>query len=34
MEGTVEISMIKQDKEWKIDNLDIPHFDKFTLPES
>ena len=33
MEGTVEISMIKQDKEWKIDNLNIPHFDKFTLPE-
>ena len=33
MEGTVDISMIKQDKEWKIDNLNIPHFDKFNLPE-
>lgn len=34
MEGTVDISMIKQDKEWKIDNLTMPHFDKFALPQS
>lgn len=34
MEGTVDISMIKQDKEWKIDNLSLPHFDKFTIPQS
>ena len=32
MEGTVDISMIKQDKEWKIDNLGMPHFNKFSLP--
>ena len=32
MEGTVDIHMIKQDKEWKIDNLSMPHFDKFSLP--
>ena len=34
MEGTVDISMIKQDKEWKIDTLSMPHFDKFALPQS
>ena len=34
MEGTVDISMIKQDKEWKIDNLSMPHFDKFALAGS
>lgn len=33
MEGTTDISMIKQDKEWKIDNLTLPHFDKFALPQ-
>lgn len=32
MEGTVDISMIKQDKEWKIDSLSMPHFDKLSLP--
>ena len=32
MVGTVDIHMIKQDKEWKIDNLSMPHFDKFSLP--
>ena len=32
MEGTVDIHMIKQEKEWKIDNLSMPHFDKFSLP--
>ena len=32
MEGTVDIHMIKQDKEWKIDNLSMPHFDKISLP--
>ena len=34
MEGTVDISMIKQDKEWKIDTLTMPHFDKLALPQS
>ena len=33
MEGTVDISMVKQDKEWKIDNLGMPHFDKLNLPQ-
>ena len=28
IEGTVEISMIKQDKEWKIDGIEMPQFDK------
>lgn len=32
MKGTIDISMIKQDKEWKIDNLSMPHFDKVSLP--
>lgn len=32
MEGTIDISMIRQDKEWKIDNLSMPHFDKVSLP--
>ena len=34
MEGTVDISMIKQGGEWKIDTLTMPHFDKFALPQS
>ena len=29
--GTIEIKMIKEDKEWKIDNLENPHFEKFSL---
>ena len=29
--GTIEIKMIKEEKEWKIDNLGNPHFDKFEL---
>lgn len=32
IEGTIDISMIRQDKEWKIDNLSMPHFDKVSLP--
>ena len=32
MEGTIDISMVRQDKEWKIDNLSMPHFDKVSLP--
>lgn len=31
VKGTIEIKMIKEDKEWKIDNLENPHFEKFTL---
>ena len=29
--GTIEIKMIKEEKEWKIDNLGNPHFDKFEI---
>ena len=29
--GTIEIKMIKEEKEWKIDSLGNPHFDKFEL---
>ena len=32
MEGTIDITMIKQDKEWKINGLSMPHFDKVSLP--
>lgn len=28
VEGSVEISMIKQEKEWKIDGFEMPQFDK------
>ena len=31
LEGTVGLSMIKEDKEWKIDNLDMPEFSKISL---
>ncbi|MDO5456517.1 MAG: hypothetical protein Q4F25_06350 [Eubacteriales bacterium] len=33
MVGTIEMKMIKEDKIWKIDNLEMPKFDKFTLPQ-
>lgn len=33
MVGTIEMKMIKEDKIWKIDDLNMPKFDKFTLPE-
>ena len=29
--GTIEIKMIKEEKEWRIDSLGSPHFDKFEL---
>ena len=29
--GTIEIKMIKEEKDWKIDSLGNPHFDKFEL---
>ena len=31
MTGTIELTMIKEDKIWKIDSLARPKFDKFTL---
>ena len=30
--GTIEIKMIKEDKEWKIDGLINPQFDKIVWP--
>ena len=31
--GTIELTMIKEDKIWKIDSLAMPKFDKFTLQQ-
>lgn len=31
VEGTIEIEMIKEEKEWRIDGLTNPHFDKLNL---
>ena len=31
MEGTVTLSMIKEDKEWKIDKVEKPDFEKFDV---
>ena len=31
MEGTVELSMIKEDKEWKIDKVEMPNFEKIDV---
>ena len=31
MVGTMEMTLIKEEKIWKIDNLDLPNFEKFTL---
>ena len=31
VEGTIEIKMVKEEKEWRIDSLDNPHFDKMDL---
>ncbi len=33
MVGTIELTMIKEDKIWKIDDLALPKFDKFALPQ-
>lgn len=29
--GTIEITMIREDGDWKIDGLSLPHFDKISL---
>ena len=34
MVGTIDMNMIREDKIWKIDGLEIPKFDKFTLPQT
>ena len=31
VEGTIEIKMIKEEKEWRIDSLGTPNFDKMEL---
>ncbi len=31
MEGTLELSLVKEEKEWKIDNMEMPKFDKFNV---
>ena len=33
MVGTIEMTMIKEDKLWKIDGLAMPKFDKLALPQ-
>ena len=32
--SSIEMAMSKEDKIWKINNLDVPKFDKFTLPQA
>ena len=34
VEGSVELTLIKEDKEWRIDDLAMPHFDKLSLSDS
>ena len=34
MVGTIDMNMIREDKIWKIDGLETPKFDKFTLPQT
>ena len=34
VEGSVELTLIKEDKEWRIDDLAMPHFDKLRLSDS
>ena len=31
IEGTIQLTMIKEEKEWKIDGVDLPKFEKFTV---
>ena len=30
--GTVELTLIKEDKEWRIDGVEMPKFEKVTMP--
>ena len=34
MDGTIELTMIKEDDKWKIDRLGMPKFDKLSLPQA
>ena len=31
IEGTIELTLIKEDKEWKIDGVEMPKFEKFRV---
>ena len=31
IKGTLQLTMIKEDKEWKIDGVDTPKFERFTV---
>ena len=33
MVGTIELTLIKEEKIWKIDGLAMPKFEKFTLSQ-
>ena len=33
MTGTIELTLIKEDKVWKIDGLELPKFEKLELPQ-
>ena len=34
IEGTIELTMIKEDKEWRIDGVEMPVFEKFEMTRS
>ena len=34
IEGTIELTMIKEDKEWRIDGVEMPTFEKFEVTRS
>ena len=34
IEGTLQLTLIKEDKEWKIDGVDAPQFTKFSVGSS
>ena len=34
IEGTLQLTLIKEEKEWRIDGVDMPKFSKFTVSNS
>ena len=34
IDGTVEVTLIREDKEWRIDTLNTPKFTKFELSKT
>ena len=34
IEGTLQLTLIKEEKEWRIDGVDMPKFSKFTVSSS